>query len=118
REAQQLCHRVAVLYQGRLVALGTPEELSERVQHQARLEVEVEQSDQAKTASLLGAKGYDYMIEEGGSTFVIRGVSRTSTPSLVKDLTADGVNIYKVSPQEPDLEDIYFALHETLEEKV
>jgi ABC-2 type transport system ATP-binding protein len=118
REAQQLCHRVAVLYQGRLVALGSPEELSERVQRQARLEVEVEQGDQAKTASLLGAKGYDYIIGEGGSTFEIRGVGRTSTPSLVKELTAEGINIYQVTPREPDLEDIYFALHETLEEKV
>jgi ABC-2 type transport system ATP-binding protein len=117
REAQQLCHRVAVLYQGWLVALGTPEELSERVQDQARLEIEVGQRDQTKTASLLEARGYDYAMEEGGAAFKIRGVGRPSIPSLVKELTVDGVKIYKVSPQEPSLEDIYFALHEKLEEK-
>jgi ABC-2 type transport system ATP-binding protein len=37
---------------------------------------------------------------------------RSAIPGLVTALASAGCQIYRVSPQEPTLEDVYFALHE------
>jgi ABC-2 type transport system ATP-binding protein len=44
------------------------------------------------------------------------GSAREAIPGLVAALVAAGVRIYQVAPQEPSLEDVYFALHGEEEE--
>jgi ABC-2 type transport system ATP-binding protein len=110
-EAQKLCARVAVLEHGRLVALGTPAELAQRLGRSQRLEIEVA-PDGVTTAvdALKNVLGTADPAREDGTLSIV-GADREAIPVLVAALVAAGVRIYRVTPQEPSLEDVYFALH-------
>ncbi|RIH83921.1 Fluoroquinolones export ATP-binding protein [Calidithermus terrae] len=104
-EAQLLCHRVAVLERGRLRAIGTPEELARRLGG-VRLVLEVTPAALPAALSLLPKAE---RLENG--SLAVPGVRREEVPVLVSRLAAGGVGLYRVSLEEPSLEDVYFALH-------
>ena len=106
-EAQKLCDRVAVLAQGRVLALGTPAELVARLGRSQRLEMEAE--PQGAALEIVAAAGISASAGENGR-LALQGVGREEIPGLVAALAAAGVRIYRVSPEEPSLEDVYFAL--------
>jgi len=110
-EAQKLCDRVAVLEHGRLVALGSPAELASHLSRSRRLEIEVAPEDLRATLKVLKAMGA--VQEAAGEDGILSamGVDRQAIPDLVAALVAAGVHLYRLAPQEPSLEDVYFALH-------
>jgi ABC-2 type transport system ATP-binding protein len=110
-EAQRLCHRVAVLEKGELIALGTPAELAQKFGHRQRLEVEVDVDQHEQTLNILNRqKGITAAISENHHIGLI-GAAHNRIPELVKALTDGGVRIYRVVPEEPSLEEVYLALH-------
>ena len=110
-EAQKLCDRVAVLEHGKLVALGTPADLARQWGHSQRLKIEIDPEGLPAALKVLGTTlGVSDPVQEGG-TLTISGASREAVPALIAGLVAAGVQIYRVAPEEPTLEDVYFALH-------
>ena len=109
-EAQKLCARVAVLKQGRLVALGTPVELASKLGRSQRLEIEVALEGVSTTLDVLQHTGGTTNPTEEGGVISVVGAEREVIPDLVASLVGAGVRIYRVTPQEPSLEDVYFAL--------
>jgi len=109
-EAQQLCGRVAVLEHGRLVALGTPAELALKLGRSQRLEIEVVPEHVPAALELLKTQfGITDATQKDGTITVI-GTDREAIPDLVAALVGAGVRIYGLTPQQPSLEDVYFAL--------
>ena len=114
-EAQKLCDRVAVLEHGKLVALGTPEELASKIGRSQRLEFQVARADEETVLRLLAeAPGVSAHREDG--TIVAAGAEWEAIPGLVASLASSGVRIYRVAPQEASLEEAYFALQSEKEE--
>lgn len=115
-EAQRLCQRVAVMEHGRLVALGTPAELSHRYATALRFKVEVApQQAQAACAALHPIEGIRAAAE--GPVVTVNGATREAIPDLLAVLINSGVRVYRVEPDEPSLEDVYFAIHDQEEGK-
>jgi ABC-2 type transport system ATP-binding protein len=116
-EAQRLCDRVGVMEHGRLVAIGTPHELARRLVRNLSVEFELapDSKDQALQA-LHGAPGVASAGPRNGA-IVVSGAEREAIPDLIAALVSAGVRIYQVTPQEPTLEDVYFALHSDAEVK-
>jgi ABC-2 type transport system ATP-binding protein len=110
-EAQRLCDRVAVLEHGKLLALGTPSELGQRMSDRHRVAIEVSPDTlQVTLETLRRAPGIsDVTVEDSVVTF--KGADRERIPDIVILLARSGSRIYHVTPQEPSLEDVYFALH-------
>jgi ABC-2 type transport system ATP-binding protein len=110
-EAQKICSRVAVLEHGQLVALGSPGELARRLDRSQRLEIEVASEEIAAAVEVLKAalERAEIVLQDG--KIAVTGAQRESIPHLVASLVAAGVRIYQITPQEPSLEDVYFALH-------
>ncbi len=110
-----MCDRVAVLEHGRLLAIGTPSELARQLGRRLSLEIAV--SPQTLPAALQTLAAMKADVSDRGDALVIGGIDREKVPELVATLVTAGVRIYRVAPQEPSLEDVYFALHgETPEE--
>lgn len=110
-EAQKLCDRVAVLEHGHLVALGTTAELASQVGRSQRLEIEVApRSVTAALGVLQSSPGIRDASREGGTLRFV-GAEREAIPDLIATLVAAGIRIYRVTPEEPSLADVYFALH-------
>ena len=116
-EAQRLCDRVAVMEHGKLAALGSPAELARQFVHTTRLELEVEADQQKRAQELLREMPAVKEIEtQNHTTLLVTGVARPSIPEMIARLVQNEIALYSVTPLEPSLEDIYFALHESLEE--
>ncbi|MCC6904806.1 MAG: ABC transporter ATP-binding protein [Anaerolineae bacterium] len=113
-EAQRLCDRVAVLDSGRLIAIGTPAELGQKVGQRRTVEVEASRETVQQALSLLRAMPGLAEVQTGdhGSVISFSGVPHEGIPRVVAALVEAGVRLYRVTPQEPSLEDIYFALYE------
>jgi ABC-2 type transport system ATP-binding protein len=116
-EAQRLCDRVGVMEHGRLVAIGTPHELARRLV--SNLSVEFELAPDSKNQALQALQGAPGVASPGqrNGAIVVSGAEREAIPDLIAALVSAGVRIYQVTPQEPTLEDVYFALHSDAEVK-
>jgi ABC-2 type transport system ATP-binding protein len=111
-EAQRLCDRVAVLEHGKILALGTPAELGRRYAHRQQIEVEVsaESLDVAEHA-LRSMPGITGVTHGRNHTLTFSGVTHDRIPDVISGLVSAGVRMYRVTPLEASLEDVYFALH-------
>jgi len=106
-EADHLCERVAIIDQGRIVALDTPENLKDLIGADiVTLEVDDGISDeQVRTFSKF--EGVE-AVDRSGSTLnlsVDRGEARI--PEIVLSACRVGVKIRSVSMHEPTLEDVF-----------
>jgi ABC-2 type transport system ATP-binding protein len=111
-EAELLCDRVVVLERGRVVATGSPAELTaEHGVGGLLLEVAPEDTEVARTH--LGRIATGAVDREGGGRVRAAGVPRTAVPGLVRSLTAAQVTVFEVRRLEPTLEDVYLDLHAT-----
>ncbi|MGE5123105.1 MAG: ABC transporter ATP-binding protein [Acidobacteriaceae bacterium] len=116
-EAQRLCDRVAILEHGRLVALGTPTELTR--QYVRRLDVEIEVAeDQTENAlrvlrSMPGLVLGDPIKPNGNLLVTIN--KRESIPDVLASMVQNHIQVYRLAPQEANLEQVYFTLHEEKE---
>lgn len=112
-EAQKLCDRVAVMEHGRLVALGTPSDLTR--QYVKRLDVDLEVDPAQMELARLTLQEYPQLVigapkeQKGILTMTLAG--RESIPELLSALLQKGLRIYRLAPQEADLEEVYFALN-------
>lgn len=112
-EAQKLCDRVAVMEHGKMAAIGTPKELVQ--QYVRRLDVEIEVAAAQVNAALDAISSAAALTrgrprqENGNLTLTVTG--REAIPDLVHLLAQKGIRVYRIAPQQPSLEDVYFALH-------
>lgn len=116
-DAARLCDRVAVLEQGRLIALGAPAELTQQAAHNLTIELQVHDEDAAPALELLAALPEVESSTSEGPRLTLSGVEQEAIPGLLARLVQAGVRIYRVNPHEPTLEDVYFALHRSSEER-
>ncbi len=114
-EAQKLCHRVAVLGRGRLLALGSPQELGRQWVTSLKTTLEVEPQRDGEAVGWLKSRGVEVADHTLPGRVTIQGVGREATPELVRALADQGIPIFAVVPQEPTLEDVYFALQGEME---
>ena len=110
REAQELCDRVAILERGRVLAVGSPAELARLAGTSLGLRLEVRADQVAAAVALLrDGQARDITTDEGRIT--LDGVPADAVPAIVHALSRAGVDVFRVEPDEPTLEDAYFALH-------
>ena len=117
-EAQRLCDRVAVLENGKMVALGSPAELARDLWKGVRLEFTTSQEAIPAAIETLVAipDAHEITPVEDQPTISLVLSLRDQVPEMVARLVAANVPLYRLTPMEPTLEDIYFALHESEEE--
>lgn len=112
-EAQRLCDRVALLQNGRMIALGSPAELAREIWPGVHLEIETAQGGEAKLENALtkfkGLSGLQITHAPGILTLSLD--DRERIPTLVAHLVREGAPIFQLTRQEPTLEDVYFALN-------
>lgn len=114
-EAQRLCHRVAVLGRGRLLALGSPDELGRQWAGTQKTELEVAPEAVQRAETALEAAHVKFEKRPADGKLLIQGVGKTDMPALLESLIRAQVPVYAVVPLEASLEDVYFALQGEME---
>jgi ABC-2 type transport system ATP-binding protein len=117
-EAQRLCDRVAVMQHGQLKAVGTPAELTRKYIKRLSVELEVGADQSGRAMQIMRdnprlAIGAPRL--ESGSIYVTVS-GREAVPELLSLMIQQGISVYRIAPQESDLEEVYFALNGGLSE--
>ena len=110
-EAQELCDRVIILRRGRVVADGTPEQVTDAASIPIGVEIEVDAGHAEDALRLAAARGTGEAEVIGPGRVRVDGLSRESIPALVAELVAVGASVYRVSPEQVTLEAAYVALY-------
>lgn len=109
-EAEKLCNRVAIVDEGRIVALGTPDEIRARTIGHARVEIRCERPLPA--GDIPRAAGADALqISADRRSMVVT----TATPAktlveLVRWIDQRGIEVTDVQLKRPSLEDVFIEL--------
>jgi ABC-2 type transport system ATP-binding protein len=111
-EAQELCDRVAVLQQGRLLALGTPHELAQQVIQGRQLQIETDADHVREAQRVIEAMPQLGKINHDGKMISVTNVEHSQIPHIAQALVMADVPVYQIRAQEATLEDVYFALHQ------
>ncbi|MBN1248610.1 MAG: ABC transporter ATP-binding protein, partial [Anaerolineae bacterium] len=119
-EAQKLCDRVAVMENGRLVAIGTPDGLARELHKGVHLTIEVGEYPQLLDTAHSHDDGSPWGLNAGWqltwdpATHCVGAwlPARESIPELIRTLVRTETPIYSVELQEATLEDVYFAIND------
>jgi ABC-2 type transport system ATP-binding protein len=126
-EAEELCDRIGIVRNGRLLLIGTPTELRRRLGgiHGVRIGTSPGMASQARAvveslvANANGSPSTSGDEAASVGALRVRALDRDNIevaggvriPQLVEVLVAAGLDIHAVWPMEPSLEDLYVALH-------
>ena len=108
------CHRLGLMYQGELIALGSPLQLkTEQVKGEL---VEVVSSDYAQALKSLSAEArYRQVSLFGNALHVVVDEAATAYPEMKRLLDAGGVTVDSINRIPFTMEDVFISLVETRE---
>jgi ABC-2 type transport system ATP-binding protein len=107
-EAERLANRVAIVDQGRLIALGTPRDLVQRSGEGTRMEVRLEKPVPAERLRALEAV-LDCAERDGTYVLRVQPVAKAAV-ALVHLLEAEGNELLDLHISRPSLEDVFVEM--------
>lgn len=103
------CHRLAFIYQGRLIAEGTPNELQGQMTDTAQV-VEIECAPlETALSTLREARLFDEVALYGSTIHAIGMEAAAKIPEVRGRLESNGVTVTRIDPIAPSLEDVFIA---------
>jgi ABC-2 type transport system ATP-binding protein len=108
-EAETLCDRVAIVDQGRVIALGTPRDLVASLGAEHVLEFAVGGGARADTASLAGLPGVTDVWTDGGTIRLRVTAPHIVIPPLLADLQRQRLDLAEFATHHATLEDVFVA---------
>ena len=106
-EAERLCDRVAIIEHGRLIEVGTPDEL---VQKHCPERTVVFTSDDAGVAERMQGVGVVERDEGSGATYTIRGIGDDFVTDVINFIAREGIRVRGFRTEIPTLEDVFLKL--------
>ncbi|NWF86575.1 ABC transporter ATP-binding protein [Candidatus Bathyarchaeota archaeon] len=113
-EADEMCDRVAIIDQGRILACGSPNTLKENLKENQIMKVETAsiQADFGFIDKMVGVIGYSQTrnIQTGTTTLKIMVSDDEIFSKIMSELEKAKLKILAVNKTEPTLEDVYISL--------
>jgi ABC-2 type transport system ATP-binding protein len=111
-EAQHLCDRVAVINQGRLLAVGTAEQLARGLWEGLWVDVTLQSAPEGDFCQRLRSIQGVLDVMGEGHNLSVQVQEEAVLPALVAGIVTAGGQILRVSPREHSLQEIYFKLQQ------
>jgi ABC-2 type transport system ATP-binding protein len=112
----EYCHRLALMYRGKVIALGTPAELKQSLASHYLLRLEV--SDiVGSMRTLEKLPGLHDVAVFGGGLHVTAEEGQRAMPEIRSALEQAGITVSVLEPIEPSMEDVFVAMIEAEERK-
>jgi ABC-2 type transport system ATP-binding protein len=113
----EYCHRLALMYRGKVIALGTPAELKQSLasHHLLRLETSDLVGTMRALENLPGMS--DVAVFGGGLHVTAAEEGERAMPLIRSALTQAGITVSVLEPIEPSMEDVFVAMIEQEERK-
>jgi ABC-2 type transport system ATP-binding protein len=111
----EYCHRLALIYRGKLIALGLPSELKDNL-HSKLLQLET--SDLLSTMSIVkGEEGVKDVAVFGAGLHVTVDNPAAASERIRRALTQQKIEIRRLASIQPSMEDVFVALIEAEDQK-
>jgi ABC-2 type transport system ATP-binding protein len=112
----EYCHRLALMYRGKVIALGTPAELKEGLS--AHVILNLETSDTLATMQALGGMEGVHDVAVFGGGLHVTVDSADAGPQRVRDrLAANAIDVRHLERIQPSMEDVFVAMIEAEDRK-
>jgi len=108
----EYCHRLALMYRGRVIALGTPAGLRAGLRAHTLLQLETPAPLETMRA-LEGVAGVRDVAVFGRGLHVTVEEPQSAMDSIRGTLAASSIDVHKLEPIEPSLEDVFVSLIES-----
>lgn len=112
----EYCHRLALMYRGKVIALGTPEELKQDLDGHGLLRLDTSAALDTMRA-LEGVAGVIESAVFGGGLHVVVEEANAAMQSIRQKLASENIEIRRLEPIKPSLEDVFVALIEAEERR-
>jgi ABC-2 type transport system ATP-binding protein len=111
-EAQRLCDRVAIMNRGRILALGSLEDLARKLWPVTWVDLvfHVKPSIDIQAFMMTQPGVIRVQMDDAANAAAVQVENRDRIPDVVRSLVSQDVSLLRVHPREYTLEDIYFAL--------
>jgi len=106
-EAERLCDRVAIIEHGRLIEMGTPDDL---VQKHCPERTVVFTSDDANVTERMQGLGSVERVEGSSATYTIRGAGDDFVTDVINVIAREGIRVRGFRTEIPTLEDVFLKL--------
>ena len=112
----EYCHRVALMYRGKVIALGSPAELKQSLEGHHIFYLETPELLDTMTA-LEGEDGVSDVAVFGGGLHVTLSDPERGVATVREALARKSIEIARLDPIEPSMEDVFVAMIEEEERK-
>jgi ABC-2 type transport system ATP-binding protein len=109
-EAERLCDRVAIIDEGRIIAMGTPEEVQARTVGTSHIEIRVSPSIPEGRAPVLNDADRLNVSDDRRNVTVSARHPARALVELVKWVDQEGLELTDVQLRRPSLEDVFIEL--------
>ncbi|MBI5304666.1 MAG: ATP-binding cassette domain-containing protein [Chloroflexi bacterium] len=112
-EADELCDRVAIINQGRVLACDTPANLKHRLQREAIFQIEttpLDGVDVKMIESLAGVRQVTHRAGDGRATLELMLDADDAVGGVINTLTMNHARLLNLRKREPTLEDVFVDL--------
>ncbi len=109
-EADQLCNRIGIIDHGKLIALGTPSELRQKIGMDNIIEISADKDDLQKVAAVFRKVGLEPQILTNKITAPGGRNATEKIEKLLKAITASKIKISNISMHEPTIDDVFLKL--------
>ncbi len=113
----EYCHRLALMYRGKVIALGTPAELKRSLSSHNLFHLEV--SDLLGSMNALEKiPGLSEIAVFGGGLHVTAADATRAVPEMRSALEQAGISVPVLEPIQPSMEDVFVAMIEDEDRKI
>ncbi len=113
QEAEELCDRVAIIDQGRIVACDSPAALKQRLRQEALFELEITYPQGLTSETLEAIAGVHRALlaeTDGGARLNLALKDESALAEVIRTLTAHSVQVRHLTKKEPTLEEVFVEL--------
>lgn len=112
-DAERLCHRVAIIFRGRVLAVGEPRELADKLAEGVTVRLVLESGDAAPgIARALEKLPFQRGVSVSGSELAVEVDAVRRVPDVVAHVVAAGGRLVEVAREGHTLEAVYLKLME------
>jgi len=108
-EAERLCDRVAIIDEGKIIAMGTPREIQARTVDQSRIDIRTAQPMPAEMPNFQDSAKHALSEDRLLLTVYSTRPART-LPDLIKWIDQNGLDLEDIHLKRPTLEDVFIEL--------
>src|SRR5258708_1892763 len=109
-EAEKLCDRVAIIDEGRIIAIGTPREIQARTLDQSFIDIQCIQPLPPELPAFLSEGGKYKLSEDRLALTVYSSHPARAIVELVKWIDQQGIELADIHLKRPTLEDVFIEL--------